>query len=151
MVPLPEKLQATIRSRLGPLQIADGSPTGWQTEPEPSESEKTPSRARCRKTGVSRMTQSPPPGADIVRALRRFRYDPAFRGERRVPIKTLAGLVGLSHETLYAAMRRGNASEQARAKLTWALKAIAEGRLWFRRRGQVWEPHYDIRCRVPGA
>jgi hypothetical protein len=84
------------------------------------------------------------PAADVVRTLLRFRYDPAFRGERRVPIRTLATFVGLSHETLYQAMRGGTASECTRAKLTWALRDIAEERLCFRRRGQRWEPEGDF-------
>jgi hypothetical protein len=40
-----------------------------------------------------------------VRALRRFRYDPEFRGAKRVPIRVLAALLGLSHTTLYESMR----------------------------------------------
>jgi hypothetical protein len=48
--------------------------------------------------------------AEIVRALMRYRYDRAFRGERRVPIKTLAEFVGRSHETLFQAVR-GKISE----------------------------------------
>jgi hypothetical protein len=68
----------------------------------------------------------------------RYRYDRTFRGERRVPIKTLADHVGLSHETLYQAMR-GKVSDGTRAKLSWALIAINDCRLQFSRRGQVWQ------------
>jgi hypothetical protein len=76
--------------------------------------------------------------AEIVRALRRFRYDRTFRGERRVPIKTLGDYVGLSHETLYQAMK-GSISDRTRAKLSWALAAISDRRLQFRRRGREWQ------------
>jgi hypothetical protein len=78
------------------------------------------------------------PRADIARTLLRFRYDREFRGPRRIPIKTLAEYVGLSHETLFQAMR-GKISDVTRAKLSWAIVAIAKGRLRFHRRGQVWQ------------
>lgn len=42
---------------------------------------------------------------EIVRALRRFRYDPEFRGAKRVPIRALADLAGVTHMTVYEAMR----------------------------------------------
>jgi hypothetical protein len=76
--------------------------------------------------------------AEINRALRRYRFDRQFRGPDRVPIKTLADFVGLSHETLFQAMR-GNISDVTRAKLSWAIVAIADGRLRFRRHRQVWQ------------
>jgi hypothetical protein len=138
-VPLPWKLQAAIRSRLSLPASASGNT--WVTdEIEASEVEKANSRSP-RPTEIP-APFGPPllPAADVVRALMRFRYDPAFRGEARIPVRALATLVGLSHETLYEAMRAGTASEGTRAKLTWALRAIAEGRLRFRRRGQHWEP-----------
>jgi hypothetical protein len=100
-----------------------------------------PASHRPRKINTSPgLAPSILPASDVVRALLRFRYDREFRGQRRVPIRTLATFVGLSHETLYQAMRVGTASECTRAKLTWALRDIAEGRLRFRRRGQRWEP-----------
>jgi hypothetical protein len=68
----------------------------------------------------------------------RYRYDRAFRGERRVPIKVLADHLGLSHQTLYQAIK-GSISDVTRIKLSWAIVAIAAGRLRFRRRGQRWE------------
>jgi hypothetical protein len=77
------------------------------------------------------------PDAEIVRALRRYRFDRQFRGPRRVPIKTLGDFVGLSHETLFQAMK-GPVSDRTRSKLSWAIVAIGEGRLRFRRRGHVW-------------
>ena len=80
--------------------------------------------------------------AEITRTLMRYRYDREFRGEHRVPIKTLAHCVGLSHETLYQAMK-GSISERTRAKLSWAIVAIAAGQLRFRRRGQRWVRELD--------
>jgi hypothetical protein len=83
--------------------------------------------------------------AEIVRALRRFRFDPEFRGARRVPIRVLASLAGLSHQTVYQAMRPDppmrplKISGCTRAKLSGAIAAILDGRLRFRRRKQVWE------------
>jgi hypothetical protein len=75
--------------------------------------------------------------AEINRALRRYRFDHQFRGPHRVPIKTLADFVGLSHETLFQAMR-GKVSDHTRTKLSWAIIAVTEGRLRFRRQGQQW-------------
>jgi len=83
--------------------------------------------------------------AEIVRALRRFRFDPEFRGPKRVPIRVLAGLAGLSHMTLYEAMRPDlparprRISELTRIKLSGAIREILGGGLRFRRRRQVWE------------
>jgi hypothetical protein len=86
-------------------------------------------RARLKELGSA---------AEIKRTLLRYRFDPQFRGSRRVPIKTLAGYAGVSYETLFQAMR-GKISDRTRAKLSWAMIAIAEERLRFCRRGQVWE------------
>jgi hypothetical protein len=93
--------------------------------------------------------QPPPLGlltdGEIVRALRRFRFDAEFREVKRVPIRVLAGLAGLSHQTLYQAMRPDlpmgppKISTCTRAKLSGAITAILEGKLRFRRRNQVWE------------
>jgi hypothetical protein len=57
----------------------------------------------------------------------------------------LADLLGLSHTTIYQTMRPDlptqprKISETTRIKLSFAIKAINEGRLRFRRRRQVWE------------
>jgi hypothetical protein len=132
----PPKLEMQILTRLGRAQPRDPR----AAEGEASEIKKTYSHRPLRPTVRERTTPNVLPVADVIRALVRYRYDARFRGERRVPIRTLAGLVGLSHETLYAAIRMGNASERTCNKLAWSLKAIAEGRLQFRRRRQVWEP-----------
>jgi hypothetical protein len=87
---------------------------------------------------------------EIVRALRRFRYDPEFRGPKRVPLRTLADLIGLSHMTVYEAMRpdlprrRRRISEHTRARLSWAITAISEDRLRFRRTRHVWTAEGDV-------
>ena len=159
---IPPRLEAVIRSRLA----VSGPPTGttpWQTDScDPSEKRGGSFHARRRRekymdtpcvmlsdaeiTSRARRRREIPvypspamlPRADIARTLLRYRYDREFRGPRRVPIKTLAGYVGLSHETLFQAMR-GKISDVTRAKLSWAIVAIAKGRLRFHRHGQVWQ------------
>jgi hypothetical protein len=137
----PPLLQATIRSLLGlPAIPAAVPPRGGQHEP--SECGRPPSRALAEKSRLAPALPWPPPprplpAAEITRALRRFRYDPEFRGRRRVPVRTLAGLVGLSYETLYQAMRH-RMSERTRSLLSWWITAILGGRFHFRRCGQQW-------------
>jgi hypothetical protein len=134
-VAFPPKLEAIIRTRLG---LPRCSPTACETkmyDTEVSEVEKTACHHPRKLNASPRLAPSTLPSSDVIRSLLRYRYDPAFRGERRVPIRTLATFVGLSHETLYQAMRVGTASECTRVKLTRALSDIAEGRLRFRRRG----------------
>jgi hypothetical protein len=83
--------------------------------------------------------------AEIARALSAFRFSSEFRGQKRVPIRALAGLTGLSHMTLYEAMRPDlptrprRISETTRIKLSFAINAINGGRLRFRRHGQTWD------------
>jgi hypothetical protein len=76
---------------------------------------------------------------EIRRWLLRFRYDPEFRCQRRVPLKPLAEFVGLHRDSLYEVMLRRRASLLVRAKISPAIRAIDDGRLRFRRRGQTWE------------
>ena len=75
----------------------------------------------------------------------RYRYDRVFRGERRIPIKTLADHVGLSHETVYQAMK-GSISDRTQAVLSWAIIAVREGRLRFHRSGQHWSAEGPVFC-----
>jgi hypothetical protein len=75
----------------------------------------------------------------------RYRYDRAFRGERRIPIKTLSDHLGLSHETIYQAMR-GSISDRTRVVLSWVIIAIREGRLRFHRSGQHWSAEGQVFC-----
>jgi hypothetical protein len=78
----------------------------WVYDRAPSEGgSATPRAVRNRRQALP-----PAPGllsdAEIVRALRRFRYDPEFRGLKRVPIRILADLVGVSRMTIYGVRRR---------------------------------------------
>ena len=159
---IPPRLEAVIRSRLG-VSSPPPEDQRWQAEgcdpseiwgatPRPrrrrendprsscvlSDGEITRAHARYRRENHVDIPCVMLSDAEIVRALMRYRYDRAFRGERRVPIQTLVDYIGLSHETVYQAMR-GKISNVTRAKLSWAIVAIADGRLRFRRRGQVWE------------
>jgi hypothetical protein len=140
---IPPRLEATIRSRLGaPVAAPEDEPstTGGR---DPSVLRGARSHTRRRREIPVYPSPVMLPSADIARTLLRFRYDREFRGPRRVPIKTLADYVGLSHETLFQAMR-GKISDVTRAKLSWAIVAIADGRLRFRRHRQVWQMEY--RC-----
>jgi hypothetical protein len=163
---IPPRLEAVIRSRLGASAPPPEDPR-WQADGrDPSEIRGARSHPRRRRKNDPRAScvlsdaeitraharywrenhvDAPCvmlPDAEIVRTLMRYRYDREFRGERRVPIKTLAVCVGLSHETLYQAMK-GSISERTAAKLSWAIVANAAGQLRFRRRGQRWVRELD--------
>jgi len=64
--------------------------------------------------------------AEIIRELRRLRYDPANgRGRgRKVPINYVAELAGLHRMTLYRAILRGQVSDKSRAALSRALYCV---------------------------
>ena len=143
-------LEATVRSLMGrpssPTSPSSSSPLFWVYDRAPSEG----SSATPRAVRNQRQALPPAPGllsdAEIVRALRRFRYDPEFRGAKRVPIRVLADLVGLSRMTIYEVMRpdlrtrpKRMISKRTRAKLSPAIAAILDGRLRFRRTKHVWE------------
>ena len=138
-------LETTVRSLMG-RPSSRASPSLWVTEGELSEGGSATPRA------VRNQRQALPPAAgllsdaEIVRALRRFRHDPEFRGPKRVPIRILATLVGVSRMTIYEVMRpdlrtrpKRMISERTRAKLSPAIAAILDGRLRFRRTKHVWE------------
>jgi hypothetical protein len=134
---IPPRLEALIKSRLGvstPPSVNTPSTAGGC---DPSDIRGATSRPRGRPENYFG-TPCVLSDAEIVRTLMRYRYDRTFRGERRVPIKTLADYVGLSHETVYQAMR-GAISDRTRAKLSWALTAINDRRLQFCRHGQRWQ------------
>ena len=134
---IPPRLEAVIRSRLGVSPPVPEDPR-WQADVyDPSEIRGGTPRARRGRKDDPRAS-SVLSDAEIVRTLMHYRYDRAFRGERRVPIKTLADHLGLSHDTLYQAIK-GSISDVTRIKLSWAIVAIARGQLRFRRRGQRWE------------
>ena len=144
MASLPS-LEATVRSLMG-RPSSRASPSLWVTEGELSEGGRPKSSGRHDR----RQAVRPRPGLlsdeEIARALRRFRYDPEFRGPRRVPIRVLADLIGVSRMTIYGVMRpdlrtrpKRMISERTRAKLSPAIAAILDGRLRFRRTKHVWE------------
>ena len=138
-------LEATVRNLMRRPTSPPASVSYWVYDCEPSEGARTTTRVLHHQ----RRALQPQPGllsdAEVVRALRRFRYDPEFRGAKRVPIRVLADLVGLSRMTIYEVMRPDlptrprKISEATRIKLSFAIKAISEGRLRFRRRGQRWD------------
>ena len=141
----PPSLEATVRSLMG-RPSSRASPSLWVTEGELSEGGRPKSSGRHDR----RQAVRPRPGLlsdeEIVRALRRFRYDPEFRGPKRVPIRVLADLIGVARMTIYEVMRpdlrtrpKRMISTRTRAKLSPAIAAILDGRLRFRRTKHVWE------------
>ena len=141
---IPPRLEAVIRSRLGVSSPVPKDPR-WQADGrDPSEIRGGTFRARRRRENDPRASGLLS-DAEIVRTLMRYRYDRAFRGERRVPIKTLADHVGLSQETLYQAMK-GSISDRTQAVLSWAIIAVREGRLRFHRSGQHWSAEGPVFC-----
>jgi hypothetical protein len=135
---IPPRLEALIRSRLGAPTTPPVNTTSTAGGCDPSDIRGATSRARQRYENPIDSSPVMLPAAEIKRTLLRYRFDRQFRGAKRIPIKTLADYVGLSHETLFQAMR-GKISDRTRAKLSWAIVSISEERLRFRRRGQVWE------------
>jgi hypothetical protein len=147
----PQKLQAAIRSTLGLPALAEERPPQenrdelskslgtkylshlWENESERSE------RALA-ALGLPRLL----PANEIVRELRRFRYESEFSGARRVPISCLASLCGIDRQTIYTAMMGQEVSHAVKAKLSWAIVLIREGRLRFTRRRQRWEFEFRI-------
>jgi len=157
---IPPRLEALIRSRMGasapppedprwkadvcdPSDFRGGTPRARRRcENDPRDScvlsdEITRTHARRRREKYVNVPCVMLSKAEIMRTLMRYRYDRAFRGERRIPVKTLSDHIGLSHETLYQAMR-GSISDRTQAVLSWAIIAIREGRLRFHRSGQHW-------------
>jgi hypothetical protein len=143
MVSLPS-LEATVRRLMGRSNPTT-SASAWVYDRAPSEGGRTTPHVVRDQHQTSQPMRSLLTDAEIVRALRRFRYDRELRGPKRVPIRTLAEIVGLSHTTIYQAMRPDlparprRISETTRIKLSFAVKAINGGRLRFRRRGQIWD------------
>src|SRR6516162_9702300 len=124
-------LEALVRSLVGRAS-SPAPPSLWVTEGELSEDGKPKPCGRRDHHQAIR----PTPG---------LLTDSEFRGPKRVPIRTLAEIVGLSHTTIYQTMRPDlparprRISETTRIKLSFVIKAISEGRLRFQRRGQVWD------------
>jgi hypothetical protein len=76
---------------------------------------------------------------EVTNALRHFKYNQEYRGRRRVPIKVLGDFCGLSRDTLHTSLMTGEMSQRTQRLLSSAIIAITEGRLRFRRHGQVWQ------------
>ena len=134
---IPPRLEAIIRSRMGASAPPPENPR-WQADGcDPSRMRRATSHARFRHKIPEDVSPTMLSRAEIARTLLRYRYDREFRGPHRVPIKTLADHVGVSHEILYQAMR-GSISDRTQIVLSWAIIAIREGRLWFHRSGQHW-------------
>ena len=142
---IPPRLEAVIRSRLG-VSAPPAGTTPWQIDRcDPSEIRGGTYRPRRVRENLVHPPCVMLPDAEIVRTLMRYRYDRAFRGERRIPIKTLSDHLGLSHETIYQAMR-GSISDRTRVVLSWVIIAIREGRLRFHRSGQHWSAEGQVFC-----
>ena len=126
--PFPPRLQSSIQSIIGTpnyaikSEVSDFAGTGHAVHTE----------NKCQPTRDQLLSV-----ADIVRALRNYRYNPAFTGSRRVPLSAIAQLCGLTRETIYQA-RRGVMSETTRTKLTTVIGWINEDKVRFRRNGQQW-------------
>jgi hypothetical protein len=140
-MPLPSRplLQDAVRKVLGLPLPPRGDALSQVSGDDQSGSQKSRSRALSQKLQPDLATQRLLSADEIKRALRHFCHNPDFRGERRVPIKTLGDLCGLSRDTVHQAKRTGMMSQRTRLLLSWAIVAIMEGRLCFRRRGQVWD------------
>jgi hypothetical protein len=138
-------LEATVRNLMRRPTSPPASVSYWVYDCEPSEGARTTTRVLHEQRRVLQRQPGLLTDAELVRSLRRFRYDRELRGPRRVPIRTLAEIVGLSHTTIYQTMRPDlptrprKISETTRIKLSFVIKAINGGRLRFRRRGQIWD------------
>jgi hypothetical protein len=137
--PIPPRLAAIIRSRLGLPALASGGPPQVD-QSEPSEKQKTTHPVRSAKgndepamprplitfhllrptlVGLRPLMSEP----EIVRELRRLRYDSANgRGRgRKVPIKRIAEQAGVHRATLYRIIRDGRVSDNSRVALSLVL------------------------------
>ena len=139
-------LEATVRRLMGRPRSPSVSDSLWVYDRVPSEGGRPLPRAVRDQHQTSQPMRGLLTDAEIVRALRRFRYDSEFRGPKRVPIRVLADLIGVSRMTIYGVMRpdlrtrpKRMISKRTRAKLSPAIAAILDGRLRFRRTKHVWE------------
>lgn len=124
--PFSQRLQSAVRSTLGlPALAAEGPPQ--EDGDDLSKSLRIKYRPRSQENADDRSSVRLLPADEIVRELRRFRYDPEFRGARRVPISCLASLCGIDRRTIYTAMMGQEVSHAVKAKLSWAIVEIREG------------------------
>jgi len=83
------------------------------------------------------------PNEEIVRELKRYRYDRTGQtlGGYRVPLKTFGIYAGISRQMLGHYINGVFCpSEPTRRRISQAIIDIRAGRLRFRRRGQSWVP-----------
>jgi len=81
------------------------------------------------------------PEAEIVRELKRYRYDPHDidnTGRGRVPIKGLSDYLGIRRECLHRYIFYGRIPKRRIVPLSDAIMAIRNGKLKFVRHGQTW-------------
>lgn len=78
---------------------------------------------------------------EIIRELKRYRWDPEFRGEKRIPIKPLAEYMGFSRQMMYDIMsRHRRIGKGSIAKVEATILDIREGRLRFKYIKRQWVP-----------
>jgi hypothetical protein len=121
--PIPPRLAALIRLRLGLPALAIDSPTQVDQR-EPPEKQKTTHPVRAQRLRQAMLTEpSQMSASEIVRELRRLRYDRANgRGRgRKEPLKCIAEQAGVHRMTLYRIIRDGQISENSRAALSRVL------------------------------
>lgn len=91
--------------------------------------------------------------ADIVRHLNKFRFDPAYRGKgKRVPMRQLAVICGVSRQTLYDLVRgdRKGIEPSTRDRILAAIALVTDqGLRW--KRTVVRKPVIERRLVAPGA
>lgn len=105
---IPSRLEALIRSRLGLPAMQRIEPEPGPRKPSPSEFARVTYRSRSRPFG-DRHDEHLLPASEIKRWLLRYLE---FRGQRRVPIRVLAGLVMPSSPCLRPSRRHGSASHR---------------------------------------
>lgn len=83
---------------------------------------------------------------DLRRELKRFRFDPKYKGTTnglRMSIAGFAQYVGLSRQTVYVVMRQNcefRLTPYTKSRLVHGILMVMNGLRW-RRRNRVWEPH----------
>src|SRR5262245_1357218 len=142
----PPALVKTIHARMGLT-----APPSDPLVADLSERRKRYSRARQQENGETiRMPWGTPVNLltsdEVVRRVSELRYSSDFsRGPGRVPLKPFAEVIGLHRDTLYEVLASRRASVYVRSKVTWGITLLEQGRLHFRRRGQVWQVDWTDR------
>lgn len=75
---------------------------------------------------------------EVIRMLRRFRYDPAFKkGDGRVPLSAFCRYIGLSRQYIYDIINKQQRCGDGGLKiLSAAIEDIVAGRIRFQRLGR---------------